>query len=267
MSCVICGHERVFVSYRFDAYQVCCCRRCGHGVLVPMPRPAELEKLYSPAYFASHYELIRPESVQEFSRRISQEKHRVKSVRQYAAGGRLLDVGCGPGYFLYACNNRFEVTGFDPSQANRDFFHTHLEVELVHDFSRLAGRRFEVITFWHSLEHCPDPRAELTRFISLLAPGGVLIVDVPNHHSIDACMEAYDWPGWDVPFHCHHFTHRSLNLLVQELGLEVVGCKTYHCGFVRDRLAGFPLLKPFARPLAKLFPGSAVMLALRLETS
>ena len=155
------------------------------------------------------------------------------------------------------------MTGFDPSRVNRHFLRHSLGLKVVHSFADLAGQHFDVITFWHSLEHCPDPRAELRRFLSLLAPDGVLIVDVPNHHSIDAHMQGKAWPGWDVPFHCHHFTARSLELLVRELGLDIIGKKIYHCGHIRDQLARFPLLRPIARPLAKLFAGSAIMLVLQ----
>ena len=267
MSCVICSHNREFASYRFDEFTVRCCGFCGHGVLEPMPTPAEFATLYDKAYFADHFEHIGPDEPKKSAGCIAREDHRVRSVRRFASTGRILDVGCGPGYFLHACKSSFVVTGFDPSRANREFIRDSLDVELIHEFDQLAGRRFDVITFWHSLEHCPDPRAELARFGGLLASGGVLLVDVPNHHSIDACMEGKEWPGWDVPFHCHHFTARSLELLARQLSLRIVGRKTYHSGYVRNQLARFALLRPLARPLAKLFAGSAIMLALHPESS
>jgi SAM-dependent methyltransferase len=267
MNCVICGHEKVFASYRFGEFAVRCCGFCGHGVLDPMPTSAELATLYDTTYFSDHFTLVGPDEPKQFADHIAREDHRLRSVRRFVSSGRLLDVGCGPGYFLYACKSSFAVTGFDPSRANRKFFRDSLDVELVHEFDQLSGRKFDMITFWHSLEHCPDPRAELARFAALLAPGGALIVDVPDHHSIDACLEGEKWPGWDVPFHCHHFTTRSLERLVGQLGLRIIGRKTYHCGHIRNQLARFTLLSPFARPLAKLFAGSAIMLALRPESS
>jgi len=100
MRCVICGHDREFAAYRFDSFTVRCCASCGHGVLDPIP--ADLEGLYTSKYFADHFKLTAPADGKRFKRRIAQEDHRVRSVRRFVSAGNLLDVGCGPGYFLYA---------------------------------------------------------------------------------------------------------------------------------------------------------------------
>ena len=89
------------------------------------------------------------------------------------------------------------------------------------------------------------------------------LLDVPNHDSIDTFMEGEHWPGWDLPFHCHHFTSVSLELLVRRHGFEILGRKTYHCGYIKNRLAENPITRLFSRPIAKLFPGSSILFACR----
>jgi len=230
----------------------------------PLADSATLDSLYSAAYFSAHYEEIPPEDAR-FRKRIAQEDHRVRFLRRFKKEGRLLDVGCGRGYFLQACRKRFHGTAFDVSTSNREYIAGTLNLEFVDNPQALQGRKFEAITFWHSLEHFADPGGQLAFFSSLLAPGGVLIIDVPNHATIDAFMEGEQWPGWDVPFHCHHFTRRSLELLVQQQGLSIIGRKWYSCGYVRRKLTVLPWLRPLARPLAKLIPGASVVLACRKE--
>lgn len=260
MSCPICGHNKVFVTYTIGDYQLACCQQCGHAVTDPMPGSEELTRLYDKEYFAAHYEVIFPDD-RRFARRIRQEEHRIRFARKFKKHGALLDVGCGRGYFLYAGRRAFRTTGYDVSSVNRDFITRQLGVEFIDDLAGLDRRRFDVITFWHSMEHFVDPGRQLTVSSDLLAEGGVLIIEVPNHASIDAFIEGNAWPGWDVPFHCHHFTRSSLELLVRQQGLEIIGRNSYHCGYIKRKLSRNFFTRPLARMIAGLFPGSSVMIA------
>ncbi len=265
MKCPICFCEDSFLTLNIKGYELTTCRRCGHAVTDPLPGPDELAALYNEAYFAAHYPELRPAD-RGFKRRIRQEDHRVKLVRRHKKRGRLLDVGCGRGYFLYACKPYFACTGFDITTRNQDFIERYLGLDFISPAAAPVsspGLRFDVLTFWHSLEHFSDPENQLGLFTDLLAEDGILIIDVPNHEAVDAFMEGEDWPGWDLPFHCHHFTRRSLERLLARLGFEVLAANTYHCGYIRDRLLKNQVVRYFARPLAKLFPGSSVALVCR----
>ena len=58
---------------------------------------------------------------------------------------------------------------------------------------------FDVITMWHVLEHLAEPVAALERAAELLAPGGMLIVSVPNNSSGRASIGGDDWLHLDIP--------------------------------------------------------------------
>lgn len=268
MSCPICGHYTFSQTMHIQGYDLRLCRNCGHGVTDPLPSGAELTALYNETYFKAHYDEIFP-SDPEFRKKIRQEDHRVKLVRKHKNCGRLLDVGCGRGYFLYACKSRFDCTGFDITTSNQEFIEQQLQVAFLSpDTAEIfENERFDVISFWHSLEHFPDPEIELRKLTKLLADDGVLIIDVPNHKAIDAFMEDEKWSGWDVPFHCHHFTAKSLAQLLSRLDFDIIDKKTYHCGYIRDRLKKHCLLRYVARPIAKMFAGSSVAMVCRKRNS
>jgi SAM-dependent methyltransferase len=82
--------------------------------------------------------------------------------------------------------------------------------------------QFEVIIFWHSLEHVVDAPATLKHAVSLLKPGGLLVVAVPNSDSLQARMSGPSWFHLDVPRHYTHFGARSLRRLLEEAGLRIV---------------------------------------------
>jgi 2-polyprenyl-3-methyl-5-hydroxy-6-metoxy-1,4-benzoquinol methylase len=79
---------------------------------------------------------------------------------------------------------------------------------------------------WHVLEHLDDPAAALARVASWLAPGGVLLLGVPNLASAQARVGGARWFALDVPRHRTHFTVEGAHALLRAAGLEPV--TTHH---------------------------------------
>src|SRR5581483_5354748 len=76
--------------------------------------------------------------------------------------------------------------------------------------------RFDAVVMCDVLEHLADPRGALERCRDLLAPGGVLFVQVPN-------LVGFHLPpshGWGLPHHLWQFGPRSLALLATAAGLR-----------------------------------------------
>lgn len=98
--------------------------------------------------------------------------------------GRALDVGCGNGPTLRALSEavpRWQLFGHEISDAGAE------RLAAIPGFQKLytgdpanIDDRFDLITFCHSLEHIPDPVAALAALRAKLAPGGRLLVEVPN---------------------------------------------------------------------------------------
>jgi SAM-dependent methyltransferase len=148
-------------------------------------------------------------------------------VRQLAGlpAGRALDVGCGDGSFLEALAQLgWEVFGTElsPSIAATatQRFGEHIQVgELDHTAHEEAS--FDLITFWHVLEHVDDPRSALDHARRLIRPDGTVIIAVPNIQSLQAQMFKQDWLHLDVPRHRWHFDPETLTRLADRCGFEV----------------------------------------------
>lgn len=136
-------------------------------------------------------------------------------------GQTLLDVGCGAGNLiriLHACGLR--CAGIDPFLPEPSI--ATPEGALLERRDLLDETRpFDAILFSHSLEHVPDPRAQLAQAAKLLVPGGCAIVRIPLSDSFAFHHYGADWFQWDAPRHIHLFTRKSLGLLAAEVGLPV----------------------------------------------
>jgi len=207
------------------------------------------------------------------------------------ARARLLDVGAGHGWFVQAASARHEVTGIEPDdgiRASAAAGGVTLMPGYFPDCLR-DGQRFEAITFNDSLEHMPDPRAVLAAAHRHLAPGGLLVLNLPNAQGLfyrlaRVLMRA----GWRAPFermwqkglpspHLHYFKPDNLSALARTCGfalvaqqaLESLRLKGLYQRIALARrgapvssallwLAVLPLL-----PIVRLAPGDIMVLVLR----
>ncbi len=269
--CDICGKRDCGCRYYFEQFTVECCSSCGHGRTIPILAPAELDQLYTDEYFDGHYKLFQP-GEKEFAKKIRHENHRVNLLKRHISAGTILDVGCGYGYFLYACkttlNQGYDVLGYDITAVNKAYIEKQLTLPLVLDPEELVTRvanngKFHCITLWHSLEHFAAPEEILRFFLPLLADQGVIIIDVPVHDSIDAAMKGLQWEGWSIPFHQHHFTSASLDKLLRKCSLEVVSSHGYFSSHIYKRLKKTWLYTLFARRIARRFQGGSKVVVCR----
>jgi SAM-dependent methyltransferase len=88
--------------------------------------------------------------------------------------------------------------------------------------SRLPSQYFDLITFWHSLEHHVDPVSALTQAKAYLRPGGFVVAEVPNSASLIAKIFGANWLGWDLPRHLVHFAPSTLRRVAKGAGFATI---------------------------------------------
>ncbi len=154
------------------------------------------------------------------------DRRRLASLqRALPPPARLLDVGAGRGRFVVAALGAgYAARGLEPSTrgvvAAREEYGVALEQADVEGASVGEGS-VDALSLWHVLEHLEDPRAALVTLRGWLAPGGVLLVGVPNLDSWQARLAGERWYHLDLPRHRTHFTPLGLTTLLEETGFAV----------------------------------------------
>jgi SAM-dependent methyltransferase len=187
------------------------CARCGVATTSPWPSDEQLGAAYAPWY--------RP-SAGRFSGLGDKVIHRTRSVladrlHRLLPPGPVLDVGAGDGNLVRAFVARGrEAVGLEPYAAEPQPHIRAVEVEEV-------DGSWSAVIFWHSLEHLRAPSRALSHAAGLLAPGGTLIVAVPNATSLQARAFGDRWLALDLPRHLVHLSPPALVAKIEELGLRV----------------------------------------------
>lgn len=156
-------------------------------------------------------------------------------------GKRVLDVGSSVGWFLAATAARgARVYGIEPD----GYFCERARASLPPGIEVVQGYfprdlppswgPFDVITFHDVFEHLDAPLAVLESCRERLAQGGVTVLSLPSAGGFVYRLGVWLYRlGWEMPLermyqvhypfpHLYYFTPRSLALLAQRAGFEIV---------------------------------------------
>jgi 2-polyprenyl-3-methyl-5-hydroxy-6-metoxy-1,4-benzoquinol methylase len=201
----------------FDYYK---CSGCD--LIFLDPRPDDMGPFYKHIYTPI------PKTLSQLRALAKTEEYRMESILKYKQSGKLLEIG--PWIGIFSCNAKdagFDVTTIEMDPQCVDFLRNVVGVQAVQSSDPAAamnamGQNFDVIALWHSLEHLPNPWVVLEKAAERLAPGGILLIAVPNIESYDFSVLRAAWMHLDAPRHLFFYTARSLEKLCSANGLETL---------------------------------------------
>ena len=149
------------------------------------------------------------------------ERDRLRFLAAVPQGARVLEVGAGDGRFVaMLAAAGFEARGIEPSPSACEAA-ARIGAPVVNasaEGAAIDAGAEDAVVFWHALEHTADPGAVVARAREWLAPGGRLIVAVPDLASLQARIGGDRWFHQDVPRHRTHFTRAGLVRLLERTG-------------------------------------------------
>jgi 2-polyprenyl-3-methyl-5-hydroxy-6-metoxy-1,4-benzoquinol methylase len=217
---------------RASGHDIIDCFTCGFRHVLPLPDPASLEREYREKYYSEEKPTFIAHAGEDQAWFELAQLDRLALFEKLlpSARRRLLDIGCGPGFFLKTAIARgWEAHGLEPSRQAaahaRSLGATVTEAFFNWDTATTLGR-YDVVNLTNVLEHVPDAAQVLSRTVHLLEAGGVLCVGVPNDFSIlqHAARTVADTGDWWLapPHHLNYFDFDSLEGAIEKLGLKLV---------------------------------------------
>lgn len=201
----------------------------------PHPDTQELARLYATgSYRQNDSRFLAP--LEYVIRRF--RTHRLNTVERYnkSTGPKtMLDVGCARGLMLSGARQRgWSVYGleFDDNTAShaRDTLGMDVRTGPI-ETSGFKDGMFDAVTFWHVLEHLPDPASALDESSRILKQGGLLAVSVPNFDSFQSAIGREAWFHLDLPYHLYHFSRASIMRALNQRGFRIVHENNYSLEF------------------------------------
>ena len=154
--------------------------------------------------------------------------HRVGLVARYCeTGKKLLDFGCGVGSFLNAAKKAWECEGVE---ANHDMIDAAKRAINLPIHYSIDDERYDILTFWDSLDHLHDLDTNFKGILESLNPGGFVFITLPELQFVfDSCHdEGYlkrvfsEWEHNEPTTRLRYFTKNGLERWLKGYGLRVI---------------------------------------------
>lgn len=210
-SCPFCGNrETRFLQRKHFILELRRCPSCELLFRWPKDTPADNSAFYQEAYqegsvtarlSEEEIERLRHSNFQGTPWELG---YRLEPLRALVPGGKVLDYGSSWGYLTDQLNRAgYDAVGWEPSRPRVDYGRKMLDVPIESDWARVEDRGpFDGILCIHVLEHVPTPAEAFARFSRILAPGGWLVVYVPNGGGKNAREEGARWGPMIGEKHC-----------------------------------------------------------------
>ncbi|WP_298652470.1 class I SAM-dependent methyltransferase [uncultured Proteiniphilum sp.] len=264
-SCPVCGSHDL--KKAFDAvdhfssgevFTLFDCTHCGFRFTNHFPSEDTIGRYYDSPDYISHSDsdkgLIN-RLYHHFRKRMLKKK--VDLVKAHATGNpiRLLDIGCGTGYFLQAAKERgMVISGIEKDEKARESatIRSGLTVKDENSFWEINNTSFDAVTLWHVLEHLEKLNEIISKIKEIITPEGIIVLALPNCRSYDAGYYKEWWAAYDIPRHLWHFSPDSVEKLLTKHHLKIVKrvrmpLDTFYISLLSEKYRGSNLLTQYGR--------------------
>lgn len=216
--------ESIFSARRLPDgihYRIVKCRKCGLVFSNPILPETVLSRLYRESKFTYG------EQITDLSKTYG---YYLKELEKYGVvRGRLLEIGCGNGFFLSEAKNRGyrEVYGVEPSLEAIRRASTEIRKRIkrgLFNKGLFPEKYFDVICFFQTFDHVPDPNRFLKACYKMLRPGGYILALNHNASSFQALILGEKSPIIDIE-HTYLYDLRTMRIIFEKNNFQTIFLK------------------------------------------
>jgi 2-polyprenyl-3-methyl-5-hydroxy-6-metoxy-1,4-benzoquinol methylase len=218
-SCLICESKKLLTLKGYEKHDLVKCSSCSFVFMRAIPSADELNAHYS-RYTYNSEKYLSPITIKSYNLLLDE-------FERYRKSNRILDVGCGAGFFLDQAKKRgWEVYGTEYSTRAVEVCKAKgiNMKEGVLQRKNFDEADFDVITSFEVIEHINNPIKEVDEIYAILRKGGLFYCTTPNFNSLLRFYLKDDYNIISYPEHLCYFTNQTLHKVLKK------------AGFVRDKM-------------------------------
>jgi CMP-N,N'-diacetyllegionaminic acid synthase len=215
-ACPTCGSNDSVLELEKDHLRIVRCRACDLVYTNPTFDEAHYKSVYASQ---SYQDIVRDLGIKSHEYRVSRfGTERVGMMSQFlrvpaGRAPRFLDVGCSTGFVVEAAKTAgWDAIGIDLNPSAIEYGRSRgLDLRTVAlESADLAPGSFDAVGLFDVVEHVLDPGRTVNAAVTLLAPGGILFLYVPNYDSASRLLMGanahFIWPT----HHLNYYTPSTI---------------------------------------------------------
>lgn len=228
------------------------CKNCGFVTYAPRWTENELKKRYSADRTTVNEGHICAGNIKTENHKKILGKELIERIN---TGKEVLDIGCAFGHIRRVFPNA-NITGIEYSENMARYAKKANMVDVYDDLEYLSGRKFDLIMYYHVLEHVNNPRQQLEDAIKLLNDDGIIYIAVPTWFDDLKEVSGMRCVDFEHLYHLNHnnvFSYQAIKNLLSVVGLEVIKEDNiiYGNAFVCKKTTQKPYIKEDYRTIHK----------------
>ena len=223
--CPICNASDFRIIHKKEQWRYLRCLSCGLVSLHPRPTVQELINKYQT------YLPDQPKEISEWEmmmKPVFDKSADLIQSRTKISRGRLLDIGCGYGFFLQEMKYRgWKIEGIEISEIGRQYARDKWD---IHVFSQplenvgLEADSFDVVTLFYVIEHVNDPLGLLKEVKRILKPDGLIFLRWPHSTPIVRILGPFSkkLDLYHTPYHLYDFSPMTMEKMLTFCGFREI---------------------------------------------
>lgn len=219
-SCPVCHSTQLNALPEYAHAHLVKCQSCGMIFSNEQPDHEELVEFYSEGYDLTRY--YSPITEKRY-------KELLQEFEAYRQNGRLLDIGCGYGFFLQTAKEvNWDITGIEITDEAVKAC-TSKDLRMHHGSLESAGfpdDHFDVIVLIETIEHVTEVDKLLREIYRVLRPGGLVYLSTPNFNAVNRFRLKEKYDIIQYPLHLSYFTPDTLKQFFESNGFKTKSIKS-----------------------------------------